>query len=556
MVKAYYKGFDSNVDLEVWNGTTVIAETALTAASQYTPVQLNFPCPTSGTLQVRWYANANAAIGYFDEVHLGSALNVFQVSQAKVVATGHIANTTGCDPTNSGSTLDAHGTDVDCPGVTVEYNPGPETLQTTDANGAIFTVNNLSPGLYRVEISATFESSAGGYISAAINDGTTTTGQIGSSPNTTTVHALRTVAFFNYSSGGNKTFTLFTADGSGTVTLRNGSGNNRINFSITRWPTASELAVNTNSAAWRIDANISGAAVVLSTTDVASYTGMENASLTLTNNSQGTATAQIPCSSTNAPSGTTCSSGSESLGVVFTPPRAGVYRACAAFTHYLGMNSGGQGQAAFQIVETATNAQSIVQEGNERVNSGDAKGGTDSGASSKPVRVCGTFRFADTAARALRVMYEFDLISGTSSAHQILADASSSVGQRDFHMEVWPIDQNFAAPVLVGSVTSNSAGAERIERIYIASGCNSSPCTIASQSGVFTSVTRSSAGVFVVNYPSATWSSAPTCVSALHNGSIIEIQAVPSTTSLTVNTKNAGGTLIDAGFSLICMGPR
>lgn len=76
LAEIYYQGFDSNVTLQVYDGTNVIASETLTEATNYTKSQINFLCPTSGNLQLRIYASADAAIGYFDEVHLGSATNI------------------------------------------------------------------------------------------------------------------------------------------------------------------------------------------------------------------------------------------------------------------------------------------------------------------------------------------------------------------------------------------------------------------------------------------------------------------------------------------------
>lgn len=75
LLEFYYKGFDANITAQVHDGTNVIASQTLVAATNYQIVRLNFICPTSGTIQMRILAGADAAIGYWDEVHLGSATN-------------------------------------------------------------------------------------------------------------------------------------------------------------------------------------------------------------------------------------------------------------------------------------------------------------------------------------------------------------------------------------------------------------------------------------------------------------------------------------------------
>jgi len=76
LAEFYYKGFDSNITAQVHDGTNVIASRALVAATGFVKEQLNFICPSSGNFKLRFLASANAAIGYLDEVHLGSATNV------------------------------------------------------------------------------------------------------------------------------------------------------------------------------------------------------------------------------------------------------------------------------------------------------------------------------------------------------------------------------------------------------------------------------------------------------------------------------------------------
>lgn len=76
LLEFYYKGFDSNVTAQVYDGTNVIAAVALSAQTNFYRQRLNFVCPSSGNLQMRLITSADAAIGYFDQVHLGSATNV------------------------------------------------------------------------------------------------------------------------------------------------------------------------------------------------------------------------------------------------------------------------------------------------------------------------------------------------------------------------------------------------------------------------------------------------------------------------------------------------
>jgi hypothetical protein len=194
---------------------------------------------------------------------------------------------------------------------------------------------------------------------------------------------------------------------------------------------------------WRVDATIAGANPSLGTVSVASYTGIENAGLTLTNNpGRGILTAQIPCSSTNSPSGTTCSAGNESIGVSFTIPEAVDVRACASFTH-VGQpvtSAGNNFTATFQIIETPNNAQTLTQEGKSKVQHRiTAEQAAVASIYAAPFRVCGTFTFSTSGQKTLRLMYEQAIPTGTISFSQILGDQDAAHGQPDIHWEIEPL---------------------------------------------------------------------------------------------------------------------
>jgi len=103
----------------------------------------------------------------------------------------------------------------------------------------------------------------------------------------------------------------------------------------------------------------------------------------------------------------------------------------------------------------------------------------------------------------------------------------------------------------------------RYIRAKVAS-CSATPCTITSQSGEFSSVTRASTGNYTPNFVAGTWSQAPTCT--ITPGSVSSSEGVyasylslPTTTSFNFIT-NRGvtgpGNLIDTSFDIVCFGPR
>lgn len=122
--------------------------------------------------------------------------------------------------------------------------------------------------------------------------------------------------------------------------------------------------------------------------------------------------------------------------------------------------------------------------------------------------------------------------------------------------------ENQKAPVLVGGVTSAATSALRVEFVsfggstVLNSSCTSTPCTIWNQSGAISSVTRSSAGVYVVNFASGTWSVVPTCV---YTGSLTDHKVNPSATvsAVSVSSRDSSFTFADGPTNqVICFGPR
>jgi hypothetical protein len=348
--------------------------------------------------------------------------------------------------------------------------------------------------------------------------------------------------------------------------LSNTFGGMNLSWKIYRFPTTEEQVLRPDQVAWRVDANIGGAGnnVNLANADITSYTGLTSGFLTLTNNSgAGVIPAQIPCSGTNPPTGTTCSAGDESVGVSFNLPAAGDVLACVSFSHFLETGASGLINAIFQIVETPNNAQTILQEGKSRISS---LNGNQNTTIALPLRVCGNFNFTSAGQKTLRLMYEQD-VSGTVTNNFLLADQAAAFGQRDIKWEVYPLNTYQPAPLLVGSVISGSSGIERLLRVNFGgatppSNCTAATCTIYQQSGNVSSVTRSGTGTFNVNLPSGTFSDLPSCSCSANNigaggrNAVCSVFAA-STTLVEVQVfRQDTNALADSTVALQCQGPR
>lgn len=109
-----------------------------------------------------------------------------------------------------------------------------------------------------------------------------------------------------------------------------------------------------------------------------------------------------------------------------------------------------------------------------------------------------------------------------------------------------------------GKPVSSDTANERIERLFIGSACTSSPCTITSSSGAIASVTRTSAGIYTINFTSGKFSAAPSCViTSLNTSTLFCSGGATSATTFGVNCQRSSTEVsTDSAFTAICMGPR
>ena len=280
-----------------------------------------------------------------------------------------------------------------------------------------------------------------------MSDGLTfsaTDGQVAQSSGNTTLSESSYAGewAYNYStSASDTTIQIQARTSAGAATCRTGFSDPAYTygFDVYYYPPSQEI-YSSDSLGWFIDANIGGANPSLGLAAVTSYTEITNAGLDLVvNTAKGSAPAKILCSGTNAPGTTTCPSSAESVGISFVAPKEGEYEACIEFSHDLRVPSNSTTATAFQLVETPTNAQTILQEGGSRTNSvlaaATGVGGEIQKAS--PTKTCGIFNFSSTGEKGLRLMFE-QFIATAPTLSQILGDRLATAGQRDIHFTVRP----------------------------------------------------------------------------------------------------------------------
>jgi len=546
--------------LAAFDGTNILAEVNSIASTTYRRVTLNFVFPSSGSISLRLFSKNVSSNMSFDSCYLGLATNIGSVSQATFYGSVKLS---GCGSWSTTST-----SYVDVAGSGCIYTATGGLAAPTTANRPGFTAANLPPGNYLVIASGVSLRNAGGGggngSQMQLFDGTSQEGGTGlfmASPLSQVNIGSTVVGRFNYTSVqalADIRLRLFSVNGSSASIEANTGGN--LTFDVYRFPLAQEQTFRADTIGWKVDANISGANPDLGSSNVTTYTGIENGSLTLTNNvGAGNIQAQIPCSGVNQSSGATCAVGNESVGVSFNLLVAGDVLACASFSKLMTTGAGGSFATIFQIVETPNNAQTISQEGKSRVQT---QMGSPSTRVTTAVRVCGNFSFSSSGLKTLRLAYE-QSATAVVAENLILADADSGNGQRDIHWEVYPINQIVPAPLIAGSVTSGSSGLVRIVSANVTIAPSS--CTVNFQLEPWiTSGTFNGTGDCTINLAAGIFSSANYSCSAMsltHSDASTEaIKYVTKTASaLRLNFNrvlNTPGIIDNGTFDLICVGPR
>lgn len=563
----YYKGGDANLKAQVYDGSSVIAESAaMSTQATYSGKQvIYFTCPSSGTIQARFIASADAALVYFDDVKIGQE-SLFNVFPKSILYKGK--HDKECTWTIA-ATVDVWGdpaNDATCT-LTQEKNSGFGTVSTTGAATPGITFTAPETGV--VEVCA-----FGAFISNNTNDYTAT--QLTDASNVqlsqnytltsgTASNGYPMCGFLDVTKGASATAKVRVKTRNGTSTFTGFVAGN-FNADAIQWSMKyvdyanTSEAISIDQSGWRIDANIGGANIDLGTSTIATYTEVTDASLDLVL-APGSAGAEIPCSSTNPSSGLTCSAGSESVGLAFTPPSAGTYEVCSAVIHNANLAATGTAQVNFQLVETPNNAQTILQEGNQRNQSGMD---TTSGALNLefPNYVCGVFNFADTSKRTIRLMRE-QVTGGTVNNNRVRADRSTANGQRDIHFKVRRRVEFADVVKFTNMVTTGRALGLKIAFVGFGgvaenAQCTSSPCTIHYQSGEVTSVTRTGGGLYNINWAANTWTQKPMCSAVTNSSSGSRnpqyAYATGSNTVSPINMYDPGIGFSDAGASVTCMG--
>lgn len=501
--------------LQAYDGSNVLASTTITSASTFQKTRLNFIFPsTASSVSLRLVTVAsNEPTIYVDECYLGEATNLSQVSQASELGTLEYTGTANCVWQVTGG-FSSYAADTDCATPTVT---GSATAPGTKIPGVVFS--NMPPGKYMVVAQGTFGTSDGATnCNFRISDGTNVSPATEvTAVNTTASHI---VGSFSYTTAQSSlTFQIQgrVQSGAGSCDIKTNDANqNRdLAFFVYRYPTSAELSYRSDQAP-------------------ASWSGNHGngCSWSRTNASFGDPAVDATCTFTqrvNLNFGTVSSyvSGADKLpGVVFTPSRTGRYLVMAS-----GNISGSTGGAGIGV-QLYDGSAEISKMGWQVIAANVAQ----------PYTLVGIVN--GTAGTALTV----SLRTNSSGGSATLGAANETAVE----WNLTNLDVNNAAPMLVGSVTSNSTGSERIERAQFS--CLSPTSSITSQSGSWvSSVGNRSSATCTVTIANGIFSSTPTCVAVKNSGTAEAFGLVSdSATQLTLTNASAA----DFAAQIICMGPK
>lgn len=150
------------------------------------------------------------------------------VGTAQIATTNNLAGWT-----RTNTALGVVASDADCPDTTVLTNPGPGAIQTTNNDLPRFIVNDLPAGTFKVTVVAPLSDVSGSVdYSLAVTDGTTISPvftQLGGGTTSSTATGI-----FSYSSIGNRTYDIYIAAASGSVSIVANQNNRNVSFMIER----------------------------------------------------------------------------------------------------------------------------------------------------------------------------------------------------------------------------------------------------------------------------------------------------------------------------------
>lgn len=154
-------------------------------------------------------------------------------------------------------------------------------------------------------------------------------------------------------------------------------------------------------------ARITGGSINTGSSAQGTLAQLTNASLSLTRH---IGSLDIACTGSETPSGTTCASSAESVGVSWTVDSGTIWETCVQFTRFLDRAATANPVQYYRVVETENTSSAILQDVGEVASTGGAVPAADN--SFAPVKVCSNLEFSSSGRKTVRLMYT-QTVSGT-----------------------------------------------------------------------------------------------------------------------------------------------
>lgn len=537
-LKFRYSGMGTGATAELLSGANVVSTVALPLVSTaFQPVSINYPCAGISSFRIKSTATLTGKVG---KVFFGEPSNLGQVAQAEYV--GGVRYTQACTAplvTTAGFS-DMPG--AACPNQVLEG-------AVTSADSASVTISSAKEGNYFVIYNGIPYGTGGTNTVCYFRFIETTSGSIDGSS------YLRT--FSSDSVGGQTLFGNFTLLTPGTRTFKiqagrpEGAGSCRLDpapagspagLRVYRTPLRSEINMRPDQQPSYGEIRFEGTSSTSNTTS-SSKVVLNSAGMNSNFSLKG-----------NAAAGTTCGGASGDFAGCFRNVQPGEYIVVANGPFFANSNVTTQGTAGscFYDIFNATDSKILASGQAVGIANGTSAGedyissimGTLTVTSLKPSLLLAV-RAAKNSAQGIC----FARGNGTTSNVESFPSIS-----------LIPVSQNSPTPLLVGSVTSNSSGLERVERLVFSNSSSACPVTRQSGSWISGSGVRNAAGDCTFSIAAGTFSGTPTCTCSTDINSVIGTCSVhygtTSATALRIHTRNSSNTAIDTDAHVTCQGPR
>lgn len=517
LLRAFIKDGDSNYYLQVYNGTSVLAETQLQTYATYTEVRIPYICEDSAntvTARLEVKDAVDAALIRMDKVYIGENFTIGNVDPGSILI-GKIkyAGTVGCiaDYTNHSTIpLDILSAAAACPAPTIQYEEPGYTIDPADRENIDLQMIDLPVGKYLIKAKTNVYAGAttNGSCALRIGDGTTygdgsfmyNNGNInhGSFMSMSYFYEQTTEGTVRFRFNGEEqqaTHCAIYNDNSHSLTL----GMLETSWEIWRLDSPTETVVFPEAQGFFIQTRIGGTQMNIGGDTNYSTPNVNGLDMIIDTGAKWSP--EITCAGTEEASGPTCA-GNEEVGIEFTAPVAGRYEVCGMFTHYVVTATQDIMRVTWQFMETPVNSQAISQRGAGIVTSGGQTENIGVGPTNEhyaAVKTCGTFQFDSSGRKAVRLM-RAGSESDSPPANQIWMNrAGGFEGDREttltvrmltpFHNPGLVVQTNrgFAATTMTAStsITISKKDPDKFVRIGIRPNCTTVSCAhiLVQQSG-------------------------------------------------------------------------